>query len=182
MALKALMLKRSIDRKMEELEAFRAKDAEFSTREAELEQAIGEAETPEQEQAVGEAVEQFDAEKKEHESKKEALSREIDGLEAELAALEEAEPKLDERGKEPKEKRERMNPMKLETNIRSLPLSRRAFDALSIEQRTEIVEQPEVKEFLHQLRSMKGQSRAVTGAELTIPVFFLDLIAENMFR
>ena len=182
MALKILMLKRSIDRKKEELEAFRAKDAEFSTREAELEQAIGEAETPEQEQAVGEAVEQFDAEKKEHESKKEALSREIDGLEAELAALEEAEPKLDERGKEPKEKRERMTQMKLETNIRSLPLSRRAFDALSIEQRTAIVEQPEVKEFLHQLRSMKGQNRAVSGAELTIPVIFLDLIAENMFR
>ena len=29
---------------------------------------------------------------------------------------------------------------------------------------------------------MKGQSRAVTGAELTIPVVFLDLIAENMYR
>lgn len=182
MALKILMLRRSIEKKREELETLRAKDAEFSTREAELEQAIGEAETPEQEQAVGEAVEQFDAEKKEHESKKEALSREIDGLEAELSAMEEAEPKLDERGKDPKEKRERMNPMKIETNIRSLPLSRRAFDALSIEQRTAIVEQPEVKEFLHQLRSMKGQNRAVTGAELIIPVFFLDLIAENMFR
>ena len=182
MALKILMLRRSIEKKREELETLRAKDAEFSTREAELEQAIGEAETPEQEQAVSEAVDAFDTEKKGHESKKESLSREIDGLEAELSAMEEAEPKLDERGKEPKEKRERMNPMKLETNIRSLPLSRRAFDALSIEQRTTIVEQPEVKEFLHQLRSMKGQSRAVTGAELSIPVFFLDLIAENMFR
>lgn len=182
MALKILMLRRSIEKKREELEKLRARDDEFSTREAELEQAIGEAETPEQEQAVSEAVDAFDTEKKEHESKKESLSREIDGLEAELSAMEEAEPKLDERGKEPKEKRERMNPMKIETNIRSLPMGRRAFDVLTIEQRTAIVEQPDVKEFLHQLRSMKGQSRAITGADLVIPVVFLDLISENLFR
>lgn len=182
MALKILMLRRSIEKKREELETLRAKDAEFSTREAELEQAIGEAETPEQEQAVSEAVDAFDTEKKDHESKKESLSREIDGLEAELSAMEEAEPKLDERGKEPKEKRERMNPMKIETNIRSLPMGRRAFDALTVEQRTAMVEQPDVKEFLHQLRSMKGQSRAITGADLVIPVVFLDLISENLFR
>ena len=182
MALKILMLRRSIEKKREELETLRAKDAEFSTREAELEQAIGEAETPEQEQAVSEAVDAFDTEKKGHESKKESLSREIDGLEAELSAMEEAEPKLDERGKEPKEKRERMNPMKIETNIRSLPMGRRAFDALTVEQRTAMVEQPDVKDFLNQLRSMKGQSRAITGADLVIPVVFLDLISENLFR
>ncbi len=29
---------------------------------------------------------------------------------------------------------------------------------------------------------MKGQSRAVTGAELSIPVVFLELISENMYR
>ena len=66
--------------------------------------------------------------------------------------------------------------------IRELPMSQRAFDALPMERRQAIVEQEDVKNFLSQLRSMKGQSRAVTGAELTIPVVFLDLIAENMFR
>lgn len=180
MALKVLMLKRSIDKKKEELEAIRTKDADFSTRETELEQAIGEAETAEQEQAVAEEVEKYDSEKKEHEAAKEALSREIEGLEAELSALEENEPKLIE---QKEEKREGMNqPMKLETNIRSLPMGRRVLDAISTEQRNVIIANPDVKDFLHQLRSMKGQSRAVTGAELTIPVFFLDLIAENMYR
>lgn len=29
---------------------------------------------------------------------------------------------------------------------------------------------------------MKGQSRSITGAELTIPLVFLELIAENMYR
>ena len=40
MALKALMLRRSIDKKNKELETLRAKDVEFSSRETELEKAI----------------------------------------------------------------------------------------------------------------------------------------------
>lgn len=67
-------------------------------------------------------------------------------------------------------------------NIRALPMTRRAFDALPLEQRNVILAQDDTKTFLGQLRGMKGQSRAITGAELTIPVVFLDLIAENMFR
>lgn len=67
-------------------------------------------------------------------------------------------------------------------NIRALPMSRRAFDALPVEQRNSILAQEDTKAFLTQLRGMKGQSRAITGAELTIPVVFLDLISENMFR
>lgn len=55
--LKILMLKRGLDKKNEELEALRAKDEEFSTREAELEQAIAEAKTQEEETAVTEEVE-----------------------------------------------------------------------------------------------------------------------------
>ena len=66
--------------------------------------------------------------------------------------------------------------------IRKLPQGQRAFDALPMEERSAIVERSEVKEFLTRLRSMKGQARSVAGAELTIPVVFLDLIAENMFR
>ena len=69
-----------------------------------------------------------------------------------------------------------------EINIRSLPMNQRAFDALSMEQRKTIVERDDTKDFLMQLRSMKGQQRAISGAELTIPVVFLDLISENMYR
>ena len=67
-------------------------------------------------------------------------------------------------------------------NIRSLPMQQRAFDALPMEQRQAIVAQDDVKAFLKELRSYKGQARAVSGGELTIPVVLLDLIAENMFR
>lgn len=179
MALRALMLKRSIDKKKEELELLLSKDMEFETREAELETAINEAETAEQEQAVSEEVEKFDSDKIAHEEAKSALSREIEGLEADLSALEEAAP--DFKGINPKQKERTVSHM-TEINIRRLPMNQRAFDALTMEQRKSIVERDDAKGFLTQLRSMKGQQRAVSGAELTIPVVFLDLISENMYR
>lgn len=58
----------------------------------------------------------------------------------------------------------------------------RAFDALTAETREAIVQRDDVKTFLCQLRSMKGQSRAIQGGELEIPVVFLELISENMYR
>lgn len=180
MALKTIMLRRSIEKKQAELEALRQKDAEFSTREAELETAINEAETSEQEQAVTEEVETFDADKTAHEAKKAALAGEIEGLEAELSEAEAATPTRSKENHLTKERTERK--METNINIRALPMSRRAFDALPMEQRSEIVAREEVREFFAQLRSMKGQQRGVSGAELTIPVVFLDMIAENMYR
>lgn len=180
MALKAIMLRRSIEKKQAELEALRQKDAEFSTREAELETAINEAETSEQEQAVTEEVEAFDADKTAHEAKKAALAGEIEGLEAELSEAEAAAPTRSKENHLTKERTERK--METNINIRALPMSRRAFDALPMEQRNEIVAREDVREFFEQLRSMKGQQRGVSGAELTIPVVFLDVIAENMYR
>ena len=176
--LKTIMLRRQLDNKQAQLEELRAKDTEFSTREAELEAAIHEAETEEQEQAVAEEVEKYDADKAAHEEAKEALAREIEGLETELAAAEAAAPTRSN----PKPAKERIDAHMTEINIRSLPMNRRAFDALPMERRDAIVAQKDVQEFLGQLRSMKGQARAVTGAELTVPIVFLDLIAENMYR
>lgn len=180
MALKTIMLRRSIEKKQAELEALRQKDAEFSTREAELETAINEAETSEQEQAVTEEVETFDADKTAHEAKKAALAGEIEGLEVELSEAEAAAPTRSKENHLAKERTERK--METNINIRALPMSRRAFDALPMEQRSEIVAREEVREFFAQLRSMKGQQRGVSGVELTIPVVFLDMIAENMYR
>lgn len=182
MALKALMLKRSIDAKKAELAALEAKDEEFATREADLAQAIEEVEpgNTEQEGAINAEIEQFEADSTTHSEAKETLRVDIERLEGELEEIERNAPvppapeikKNDVRGDQRMEN----------INIRSLPMTRRAFDALPMEQRNTIVAQDDVKAFLGELRSMKGQSRAITGAELTIPVVFLDLISENMFR
>ena len=178
--LKAIMLQRSIEKKRNELEELRAKDETFATREAELEQAIQEAQTAEEEQAVSEEVEKYDAEKQAHENAKSDLAREIEGLENDLASLEANKP-APERS-ENKIHEERMTTNMTEINIRKLPMSQRVFEALPHQTRESMISQPDVKEFLGQLRSMKGQTRAITGGELTIPVVFLDLVAENMFR
>lgn len=182
--LKVLMLRRSIDAKKAELAELERKDADFQTREAELETAINEVEpgNAEQEAAVNAEIETYEADKAAHDEAKQKLSADIEGLEAELDEIERNAPKppTPESHKTTDNVR---GDMHMETiNIRALPKTARAFDALPAERRSAILAQEDTKTFLSKLRGMKGQSRAITGAELTIPVVFLDLIAENMFR
>lgn len=181
--LKALMLRRSIDAKKAELAALEEKDAEFVTREAALEAAINEVEpgNQEQEAAVTAEIEKFENKRTAHQGQKQALSEEVQHMEEELEELERSAPKPQKNGPEHGEKARGELHME-NINIRALPRNQRAFDALSAERRAAILAQEDTKTFLAQLRSMKGQSRAVTGGELTIPVVFLDLIAQNMYR
>ena len=181
MALRQIMLSRKIEQKKQELAALREKDADFQTREDALTQAIEEAQTEEEQKTVEEEVEKFDTEKTAHDEPKEKPEAEIGDLEAELEAAEVDPPAPAERH-DNKEKKVRTNEMRADINIRSLPMSKRAFDALPMETRTAWMEREDVKAFLSNLRSMKGNTRAVQGGELEIPVVFLDLIAENMYR
>ena len=174
------MLRHEIEKKRGELNAMSERDTEMQTREAELEAAIAEAETAEERESVAAAVEAFDQEQAAHDAAKDALKREIAELEEQLAAQEADKPKLN--AAPPVEKERSEITFMHSINIRSLPMNTRAFDALPMEQRRAICEQEDVKAFLAQLRSYKGQSRAVSGGELLIPVVMLDLIAENMYR
>lgn len=177
--LKTLMMRREIDRKKKELEEIRAKDADFLTREADLTNAINEAAegTDEEREAVKEEVEKYDSDKAAHEEQKENLQKEIEELEGQLSDIERNAPTPNK----PERKTERRHE-NLTINIRKLPANQRAFDALPMEQRNAILAQDDVKTFLAQLRSMKGQNRAISGGELTIPLVFLDIISENVFR
>lgn len=189
MALRALMLRRSIDNKKKELEQLRGKEAAFKKRETELEAAIAEvteATDEEQQKAVDEEVAKYEAEKSAFDKAKDECAAAIDRLEEELKGIEEAAPAEEPPAEETviieeteRSKRNRM----ININIRALPREQRAFDALPIQTRQEIVARQDVKNFLKELRSMKGGAqRAVSGADLTIPIVFLDLISENMFR
>lgn len=183
MALKAIMLRSKIDKKRSELNALLEKDADFEAREAELEQAIEEAQTEEEKQTVSEQVEAFETEKTEHEESKARLNEEIAGLENELAATE-AEPPIDRTAAPVKKpiRKERKGVEMITRDIRKLPMNVRAFDSLPMETRESIVEREDVKAFLSKIRSMKGSTRAITGGDLEIPVVFLELISENMYR
>ena len=180
MALKAIMLRNRIDKKMSELEELRKKDEEFLSREAELETAINEAVTEEEQQVVSEQIDAFDTEKTEHEEAKTRLQGEIDELEAQLSETEKEPPS--EPVREMKVKKEERKEMMVNREIRSLPMNVRAFDSLPMDTRKQIVEREDVKEFLERMRSMKGNTRAIQGGELEIPVVFLELISENMYR
>ena len=180
MALKALMLRREIERKESEIAALREKEAEFATREAELEISINEVETEEQRSAVTEAVDAFEAERQAHSDTVSALETDLAQLRERLAAEEAREPKKQPDQKPAKDERS-FKPMNT-INIRSLPRNQRVFEALPEEMRSSILQKDDVQSFLSEIRSFKGQTRAIGGGELTIPVDFLDLIAENMFR
>lgn len=181
MALKAIMIAKKLEMKRAAFDELVAKDAEFETRSAEIEKAIGEAKTEDEQKAVEEALEKYTDEETAHNEEKEKLSAEIKGLEKDLEDAEKDQP--EPKGEpEPKKKDER-NDFKMNTiNIRSLPMNVRAFDALPKEQRDAIVAQPDVQNFFAELRNCARSQRDVTGGELTIPVVFLDLIAENMYR
>lgn len=181
MALKAIMIAKKLEMKRAAFDELVAKDAEFETRSAEIEKAIGEAKTEDEQKAVEEALEKYTEEEAAHNEEKEKLSAEIKGLEKDLedAEKDQPEPKSDP---EPKKKDERNDFTMNTINIRSLPMNVRAFDALPKEQRDAIVAQPDVQTFFAELRNASRSKRDVTGGELTIPVVFLDLIAENMYR
>lgn len=178
MALRAMKLRKDIESNKARLAALREKTAELETREAEIEAAIEEAETEEDKTAVSEAIDAFEAEKEAHDKEVSELENTIAQQERELEEIERNEPKPQPQPPQKGEKRD----MNATVNIRSLPMNMRAFDALPMEQRRQIVESDEVRSFLSEIRTMGRQKRAIQGAELTIPVFFLDLISENMYR
>ena len=182
--LKAIMLRREIARKEAELAALREKDAEIQTREAELEAAIAEVETDEQRDAMNAEIDSFETERSAHTEAVAALESKIEELRGQLEAEEAKEPPAAEkRTAEPAAEHEERRSSTMNTiNIRSLPKTQRAFEAIPTEQRESMIRQPDMQNFLTQLRSMKGQTRDVQGGALTIPVVLLDIIAENMYR
>ena len=172
MALKALRLRRSIDKKNKELETLRAKDVEFSSRETELEKAIQEAETDADQTAVSEEVEKFEAEREAHEQAKSTLETEIGDLNSELEGLEAAEPLP-------------AAPAQAERNGGNKnTMDRRKFFGLNMQERDAFLANNDVKTFLTRVREIgnlvPSNKRAVTGADLTIPTVVLELIRQNI--
>lgn len=177
MALRALMIRKKLDEKKKNLEALRAKDADFEKREAELEAAIDEAETDEEKAAVEEEVEKFENEKAEHENAKADLEKEVGELENELTETEkenepEPQPEPEDRGKD----------HKFETRevVRMNARARKLFGKLEGNALNEMMQRDDVKGWIGSVRESIANKRAVTNAGLTIPEVFLGLLRENI--
>ena len=187
MALRALVLQNRINTLHASLQELLAKDADFTAREESLTADIMAAQTEEERQAVEAAVGAYDTELAAHESAKAAITADIQAAETELAAIEakQTPPAPAAAAPAAEHNNERIDTVMIpqtSVQIRHLPLTQRAFDALPMAQRNEIVAREDVQTFFAKLRSMKGANAALQGGELTIPVIFLDLIAENMYR
>lgn len=168
MALKALMLRKRLNDTRKALDALRAKDADFETREADLEKSIEEADTDDERTAVEEEIENFTAEKATHEEEKGKLERQIEDLEKELEK-EEAAQGTDPENKP--EERERKPVMVTRSKI---------FAAMNLEQRAAMFERDDVKAWLGEIRAHIAEKRELTNVGLTIPEVFLGLLRENI--
>ena len=185
--LKQLILTRKLKELRSKLATLSEKDADFATRKAEmkkreeeLEAAINEIndETSEEDQkTVEDSVAEFEndqktleAEENEHVSEKKKLEDEIQKLQEELDEVNaRAASAGNETRKEGQDKKREDEKYMRNRNIFG--------DALK-----DLITRSEIKDFLGEVRSLKGQKRAVTGAELTIPEPMLDLLKDNMYR
>lgn len=192
MALRMILNRRKQEQTRARLAAIGKKEAELRARRAalkkredELEKALDELDDAASEadkQAIEAETDQFTADdtaltKEEQQVKQDRmeaekeladLAKEMIELEAQQTAAEQAaaDEEPDSADDEEEENRS-MN--------KRMTRSRR-FDRMSGQQRSAIVARREVKDFLTRVRAMKGQTRAVTGAELLIPTVVLDLV------
>lgn len=167
MALRALMLSKTLSEKKKALEELRSKIAGFAQREAELEQAIEEAETDEEKAAVEEAVTAFETEKAEAEEAEANLDAEVRELEAELDATEtKEEPKTEERSAAPA----------IERREKEIHIMNKRFRDMTFEERTRLVQRDDMQEFLGQVRSAIKEQRALTNVGYLIPDVFLGIL------
>ncbi|CDV96358.1 Phage capsid protein [Desulfitobacterium hafniense] len=189
MALRQLILTKRISELKAKLEALRSKDEDFETRvaemqkrEAELEasvEEITEATSEDDRKIVDEAVAEFELEQ-------EALKVEREENEVEKTKLQDEIQKLTDELEEINKKAapvpagaERQNERTVKNNME---IRKGFFSGMHSEQRDSIIASTEVKEFLSRVRELKGQNRAVTGAELQIPVTLLDVLRNNLDR
>lgn len=177
MALKALLLRKQLDDAKKRLDALRAKDNEFQSRETELEKAI--AEMPEDadketRSAVEESVTQFEQDKDAHENAKADLNREIEGLEAELEAEEETPAADPVPAQEPVEDKR-----KDDKNMR-IPETRARMFGATAQEREMFFARDDVKDYLAEVRKCIKEKRALTNVGLTIPEVMLGVLRENI--
>jgi len=159
--LRQLMLSKKIEQRKASLQELIDQEEKLKTREAELEQALEEAQTDEEVNTVEEEVNKLEKEKQELDEKKSNLESEIADLEGELEQLNSKEPKNGKRDSKKSERRsENMNRMQVRELLRT----------------GEYYERSEVKEFYEKFRNL----RAVTGGELTIPDIVVNRIMDIM--
>lgn len=171
--LKAILLGKKLREKKAALEALKEKDADFTTREAELAKAIEEVTeetSAEDRSAIEEEVNQFEADKAAHEDEKKELERVIGELETDLAAEEAAQNTEPAPTVEQEERKER----------KSMKIIRKVLRNMTVAERNDLVAREDVRQFLTEVRSGIKEKRAINNVGLLIPEVLLGLLRQNI--
>lgn len=176
MALKVLMLRKKLTDQQTALRSLEEAAEGYAAREAELAADIESAQSEEERSVVEAAVTAFEEERDQNTQSQEELRSAIGALEEEIRTAENAA----------KQARAAQSAGKPETRGGEKPMgtteTRTSFFNMTVQQRDAFLTREDVAGFLTRLREMKGQTRAVNGAELGIPTVMLDLLRENIGR
>lgn len=169
--LRVLILQKELREQKAELEKIEAKAEELEQTRTGLEADIEQASTDEEMQAVREATDQYEAEKRENDEKKDTIEQRVSEIEAEIAELEKNQNDPEPEEKPEPEERHKETHMETRTLMNMDASETRAF-----------MEREDVKALIQEVRDAFANKRTITGAELTIPEVMLDLLRENIME
>lgn len=189
--LKAILLRKKITDAKSALEAIEGKDLE--AREAEIESAINEAQTPDEREAVESAIETFEAEKRSDETKAAELKESIAAMEKELAELEakveETAPEADKtddgetKSVEPTEDNTtEAADTKNDRETQEVYTMEKRFSQMTQAEKRSFVENADVKSFLERAKKAAIEKRAISGGALLIPEVMLPTLREEIYK
>ena len=170
--LRQLMLSKKIKGLRDSLNALLEDERKLATREAELAEAVEQAETEEEVAAIEESVTEIEEEKAAIAEKKSKLESDIAELEGELEELNQKAPKNDDPPKDEGRSKQQGGEFEMRTG--------RYFAGLTRESMERLVAREEVRELIARTRELGNQRRGVSGADLLIPDVMLGLLRDNL--
>ncbi len=177
MALKVIMLRHKLQRKQEERSAIPDRSEEFKTREAELETAIAEVKTDEEETVVTGQVAAFEEERDAHNAQIDKLDGEIADLEKQIRE-EEAKGVKPPKTDDPAPTTTTPNAERKDDSV--MPNTRGRYFGMTRSQFHEFVKRDNVKNWIQQVRELGQRRSSVSGGEVLIPREVLELLRENV--
>lgn len=169
--LRVLILQKELREQNAELEKLTAKADELEQTRTSLEADIEQASTEEEMQAVREATDKYEADKRENDEKKSTIEQRVSEIEAEIAELEKNQDDPEpEKQPEPEERKKERH---MET---------RTLCGMDASETRAFMEREDVQHLIQEVREAYANKRSITGAELTIPEVMLSLLRENIME
>ena len=171
MALKQLILNKKITERSAKITQLRADETKLKDDEKELEVAVEEAKTDEDVKLVEESADDLEKKIKENADEIAKLEKEKTDLEAQLAEIEDEQPKVETDDEETDKKDGEQRKMAKQINTRNNNGVLTIRESLKIE---------EVRSFYQNLANAMTEKRSLAGAEKVVPLEVIDRIESKL--